>query len=101
MFEVTAEEKATAPDSLEATRRTSARNPTSSARAQQSTTEPIAEPVAASPTESLIVFRDSEAELTPSLPPPLLAELPPAAAREPRIQLRGQRDANWQLARRN
>lgn len=50
-------------------------------------------------TETLVVFRDSEADLAPSLPPPLLAELPPAAAREPRIQLRGQRAPRIELTR--
>lgn len=48
--------------------------------------------------EDLIVFHDSETTRAPSLPPPLLAELPPAPAAEPRIQLRGRRDADWKLA---
>lgn len=59
-----------------------------------STTTPPADDVVA---EELIVFHDSEAEPTPRVPPPLLAQLPPAPAAEPRIQLRGVRDANWRL----
>lgn len=50
---------------------------------------PATEPTPTSTSESLVVFRDSEAELMPTLPPPILTELAPAAAREPRIQLRG------------
>jgi RNA polymerase sigma-70 factor (ECF subfamily) len=49
--------------------------------------------------DTLIVFHDSDGVLTPRLPPPMLAELPPAPAREPRIQLRGVRDRNWSLQR--
>jgi len=99
MFEVAAAERATAQDSHQTASRASTRRVTPATRAQPPPTKPIAEAVAESLASSLIVFRDSEAELAPSLPPPLLAELPPAAAREPRIQLRGQRDTSWRLGR--